>query len=180
MENTEKITLVIPLRLTGATFEGEMRLERICAAVPQDLFEILISDYGTHDEHRGPIDALARAGIRVERHPSPHKLFSIGQARDFGVQMARSRVIIFNDIDFLATPAMYRAIHAEAVRRDLFRNLFDFFCVPVFFLTELGTRQWLAAPRDAKPFAGPSTRMSMEVMSGIAASAKREVSKTWA
>src|SRR5688500_5339811 len=122
MENTDKITLIIPLRLTGATYEGELLLRRICAAVPQDLYEILISAYVTPAAHRGPIDPLAAEGIRVESHPSPHKLFSIGQARDFGVQTARSRVILFNDIDFLGTPDVYRAVHAEAVRRDLFRN----------------------------------------------------------
>ena len=152
MEMTEKIALIIPIRLTGATFEGEARLSRICNTVPRDLFEILISDYGTPPEHRAPLDALAANGVRVVSHPSPHQLFSIGQARDYGVQMATSPVIIFNDIDFFGTEAMYRAIHAEAMRRRMAENLFDFFCVPVLFLTEEGTREWLAAPDDTKPF----------------------------
>jgi predicted glycosyltransferase involved in capsule biosynthesis len=152
MEMTEKIALIIPIRLTGATFEGEARLSRICETVPRDLFEILISDYGTLAEHRAPLDALAAKGIHIVSHPSPHPLFSIGQARDYGVQMATSPVIIFNDIDFFGTEAMYRAIHAEATRRRMAENLFDFFCVPVLFLTEEGTREWLAAPDDTKPF----------------------------
>lgn len=162
MENTDKIALIIPLRLTGATYEAELRLGRICACVPRDLFDIVISDYGTPPEHRGPIDALEAGGIRVVRHPSPHRLFSIGQARDFGVQMSTAPVIIFNDIDFLGTPDMYRMIHAETARRKLSRNLFDFFCVPVLFLTEEGTRAWLAAPDDAKPFAGALDVDSLE------------------
>lgn len=162
MENTDKIALIIPLRLTGATYEAELRLGRICAAVPRDLFDIVISDYGTPPEHRGPIDALEAQGLRVVRHPSPHRLFSIGQARDFGVQMSAAPVIIFNDIDFLGTPDMYRAIHAEAARRELSENLFDFFCVPVLFLTEEGTRAWLAAPGDAKPFASSLNVDSLE------------------
>jgi predicted glycosyltransferase involved in capsule biosynthesis len=152
MQTSEKITLVIPIRLTGATHEGALRLARICDAVPRDLFDILISDYGTAPEHRLPLEAAEREGAEVVRHPAPHKLFSIGRARDFGVQMSRSRVIVFNDIDFLGTEAMYRAIHAEAVRRDLGDNLLDFFCVPVLFLTEAGTRDWLAAADGDKPF----------------------------
>jgi predicted glycosyltransferase involved in capsule biosynthesis len=162
MEITEKIALIIPIRLTGATYEGEPRLSRICEAVPQDLFEILISDYGTPPEHRGPLDAAEAKGIRVVRHPSPHPLFSIGQARDFGVQMATSPVVIFNDIDFFGTEAMYRAIHAEAMRRRIPENLFDFFCVPVLFLTEEGTNEWLAASDAAKPFAGGLTVEALE------------------
>jgi len=154
MENTDKIALIIPLRLTGATYEAEARLGRICANVPRELFDIVISDYGTRPDHRGPIDALAAEGIRIVTHPSPHRLFSIGQARDFGVQMSSAPVIIFNDIDFLGTSDMYRAIHAEAARRGVSRNLFDFFCVPVLFLTEEGSNRWLAAPGDAKPFSG--------------------------
>ena len=66
MENTDKIALIIPLRLTGATYEAEARLGRICANVPRELFDIVISDYGTRPEHRGPIDAL------TVRRPANH------------------------------------------------------------------------------------------------------------
>jgi predicted glycosyltransferase involved in capsule biosynthesis len=162
MEPTEKITLIIPIRLTGATHEGAVRLARIRDVVPRDLFEIVISDYGTAPEHRGPIDAAEATGARVVRHPSPHPLFSIGQARDYGVQMSRSRVIIFNDIDFLGTERMYRAIHAEVMRRNLGDNLFDFFCVPVLFLTEQGSHDWLAAAEADKPFSNALTVASLE------------------
>lgn len=158
---TEKITLIIPIRLTGATYEGEARLDRIVEAVPRDLFDILISDYGTPAEHRAPLEAARTKGVSVVRHPSPHRLFSIGQARDFGVQMSRTSVIVFNDIDFLGTEAMYRAIHAETLRRRMAENLFDFFCVPVLFLTEEGTREWLAAGDGDKPF---SSRLTVDAL----------------
>lgn len=162
MEMTEKIALIIPIRLTGATYDGATRLGRICETVPRDLFEIVISDYGTAPEHRGPLDAAEARGIRVVRHPSPHPVFSIGQARDFGVQMAVSPVVVFNDIDFFGTEATYRAIHAEVMRRRMAENLFDFFCVPVLFLTEEGTREWLAAGAGAKPFGGSPTVEALE------------------
>lgn len=162
METTQKIALIIPIRLTGATYEGEVRLRRICDIVPQDLFEILISDYGTEPEHRGPLDTAEAKGIRVVSHPTPHRLFSIGRARDFGAQMSRSPVVIFNDIDFCGTEAMYRAIHAEVMRRDIAGNPFDFFCVPVLFLTEEGTRDWLGARDDAKPFSSTLTVDALE------------------
>lgn len=162
MEITAKIALIIPIRLTGATFEGAQRLARICDIVPQDLFDIVISDYGTAREHRAPLDAAEAKGAKVVRHPSPHPLFSIGRARDFGVQMSTAPVIIFNDIDFCGTEAMYRAIHAEVIRRRMADNSFDFFCVPVLFLTEGGTREWLAAADDAKPFSAGLTVDALE------------------
>lgn len=162
MEPNAKIALIIPIRLTGATFEGAERLARICDIVPRDLFDILISDYGTEPEHRGPIDTAEAKGIRVVRHPTPHRLFSIGRARDFGVQMSTSPVIVFNDIDFCGTEAMYRAIHAESLRRRMADNPFDFFCVPVLFLTEAGTSAWLAAADDAKPFSKALTVDALE------------------
>lgn len=148
---TQKITLIIPLRLTAGTHEGEVRLKRLCATVPRDLYDILISDYGTEDRYAGPIRALAAAGVEVARHPSPGRLFSIGHARDFGVQMARQKVVLFNDIDFFGTPDMYRRIHAEVLRRNIAANLFDFFCVPVLFLTEAGTRGWFRSIEDGRP-----------------------------
>jgi hypothetical protein len=149
---TEKITLVVPLRLTANTHEGEVRLKRLCATVPRDLYDILISDYGTEDRYAGPIRALAAEGIDVARHPSPGRLFSIGHARDFGVQMARQKVVLFNDIDFLGLPEMYRQIHAEVLRRNIAGNLFDFFCVPVLFLTEKGTGTWFQRRQEGRPF----------------------------
>jgi hypothetical protein len=66
--------------------------------------------------------------------------------------MARQPVILFNDIDFLGAPEMYRQIHAEAMRRDIAANMFDFFCVPVLFLTEQGTGTWLAKTAAGRPF----------------------------
>ncbi|MDO6962697.1 galactosyltransferase-related protein [Rhizobium alvei] len=150
MDVDTRITLIVPLRLTGRTYEGEQRLTRLCDIVPRDLYDILISDYGTEDAHAGPLHSLEKAGVSVCRHPAPHPLFSIGHARDFGVQNARQPVIMFNDIDFCGTEAMYRAIHAEVVRRQLARKGWEFFCVPVLFLTEEATSRWLETATKGK------------------------------
>jgi predicted glycosyltransferase involved in capsule biosynthesis len=151
----EKIALIVPIRLTANTHEGAERLERLCASVPRDLFDIVISDYGTRPAFDAPLRSLAEDGITVVRHPAPRPLFSIGHARDFGVAMARQKVVLFNDIDFFGTPEMYRRIHAEVIRRDIGRNMFDFFCVPVLFLTEGGTQAWFAAAAEGRPLVEP-------------------------
>lgn len=138
------ISLIIPIRLTATTFEAALRLERLMATVPADLFEIVIADYGTDDAHHGPLLKAQAAGARLVRHPAPEPLFSIGKARDFGVRMAGCPVIMFNDIDFLTTEQGYRNIHAHVLDQRIDRQRYAFFCVPVHFLTESGTATWLA------------------------------------
>jgi predicted glycosyltransferase involved in capsule biosynthesis len=152
-----KITLIIPLRLTAETYEGELRLRRLVAAIPRDLFDILIADYGTSEAHAKPLRLIEASGVEVVRHPRPERLFSIGKVRDFGAVMARNPVIMFNDVDFYGSPDMYRAIHAEAMRRDLPRNRFDFFTVPVLFLTEAGVDSWFSDMTAGLPFIKEST-----------------------
>ncbi|MCV3766639.1 galactosyltransferase-related protein [Rhizobium sp. TRM95796] len=152
-----KITLIIPLRLTAETYEGELRLRRLVAAIPRDLFDILIADYGTSEAQAKPLRLIEASGVEVARHPRPERLFSIGKVRDFGAVMARNPVIMFNDVDFYGSPDMYRAIHAEAMRRDLARNRFDFFTVPVLFLTEAGVDSWFSDMTAGLPFIKQNT-----------------------
>ncbi|MBA3519169.1 MAG: hypothetical protein H0T75_16385 [Rhizobiales bacterium] len=146
-------TIVIPLRVSPALFRWEERLTRILATIPAGPFEILIVDYGTRAESRPKLQSIVReAGgaarlVRVDCEDEP---FSIGKARDLGVMAARAPVILFNDIDFLAPRSTYEAIAAEIGRRELAVAFDRFFCVPVIFLSETGTRDYLAAERAAE------------------------------
>lgn len=137
--------MIITVRLSPGVFQSGERLRAICDVIPGDLFDVTIIDYGTAPQYRAPLDELQQAGFHVVRHPSPHATFSIGQARDYGVQKSRHPVVMFHDIDFHAPPEIYRGIHAEAEKRGLNRLTKDFFCVPVLFLTEEGTRLYHAS-----------------------------------
>ena len=142
MYPTAKISLIIPLRLTAHIYEGSNRLIRLIQNVPRNLFEIIISDYGTDARYTELFNDLCGQGVRIIHHPAPEKIFSIGKSRDFGVQIAQTPIVMFNDLDFLGTTEMYQRIYAEVQRRNLTANPCDFFCVPVMFLTELGNDSW--------------------------------------
>ncbi len=142
--------MIITVRLSPGVFQSSERLRAICEVIPHDLFDITIIDYGTEAMYRAPLDELEQAGHYVIRHPAPHPTFSIGQARDYGVQVARQPVVMFHDIDFHAPTEIYRGIHAEAERRGLDRMTKDFFCVPVLFLTERGTKTYHASAEKGR------------------------------
>ncbi|MGQ0484140.1 MAG: glycosyltransferase [Hyphomicrobiales bacterium] len=138
-------SLVIPLRLTPAIFEGRKRIAAILAAVPRDVFEIVIVDYGTPPKQRlGLLKLLRGKGVRLVRARSAAEAFSIADARNLGAQAATAPVVMFHDVDFLATPVTYRAIAAAIAARDIAHNARDFFMVPVAFLNRAGTRRYLA------------------------------------
>lgn len=141
----QKVTIIIPVRITSQVYQAEERLKRLAATIPRNKFEIIVSDYGTPPEHRATLDALAQDGIRVVSRPGvENQLFSPGHCRDYGVQQARTEVVMLNDLDFYANEAMYSNIHAEIMARNLAVNTYDFFCVPAFFLSEKGSRHYLS------------------------------------
>lgn len=139
-----KISLVIPLRITDLVFEAEKRLKRIIATVPKDYFDILIVDYGTPREYIDILDNIQESNVRIITEPAKNKTFSIGHARDIGAQHSEHDIVIFHDIDFYGNDVMYQNIYAEVVSRDMQHRAFDFFCIPVFFLTEQGSNNFLA------------------------------------
>ncbi len=141
------ITAIIPLRLATEPLYDEIeRLDRICASVPPEDFNILIVDYGT-DESRVPeLRTLGTrySNLKIVRTGDPEAPFSIGAARDFGVQAADTPVIMFHDLDFLCETETYRDIAAEAQLRLLDKRGYDYICVPTIYLTPAGTEFYVS------------------------------------
>lgn len=148
----DHISVVITLKITPELFEYRSRLESLCSALPQELFEVTIVDYGTPPAFRPVLESLAQSGLRVVSHPSPHKVFSIGAARDYGAQMSHSPVLLFLDIDFHASSQTFRGVHDLARERSLFDLTAEFACIPVLFLTERGTALYRHSADEGTPF----------------------------
>ena len=157
-----RISAIITARLTDSLFEAQERLLSLINSTPRDVFEIILIDYGTPHYRRHIFDDLVQLGIRVYRHPSPREIFSIGDARDYGVQVASAPVIMFLDLDFHASAEMFRSIHALAYEKKLHHLCADFFCVPVVFLTEEGTRCYLKSIKSSDPFLEPISAEKVE------------------
>lgn len=143
-----KVSIIIPLRITANIFEAETRLERIIHTIPAELFDILIVDYGTPASHRGMLSGMVRPNVKIVRADTEGDIFNIGHARDIGVQHALTDVVMFHDIDFFCAASMYKKIYAEVIARQMRNNAYDFFCVPVFFLTEHGSSKCLQIIQD--------------------------------
>lgn len=140
------ITLIVPLRLsTDRLYDEIERLDRIAASVPRERFEILVVDFGTPDDRIEELAAFQsrHPHVRIARTSSPEETFSVGAARDFGVTVATSPVVMFNDLDFICQTETYRQIADIAEERNLAEQAYDFLCVPTIFLTDAGTRNYL-------------------------------------
>ena len=135
-----KITIIVPLRITEGVYQAKPRLEKIIKNVPAEKFNIIIVDYGTPKKFIGVLNGLEKNNVSIIKYESTKEIFNIGHARDLGVQYSKDDVVLFNDIDFLASTKMYDSIYEEVISRDMHNSAYDFFCVPVFFLSEEGTK----------------------------------------
>lgn len=134
-----RLSVIIPVRWTKGVDEFELRLEGVLMRSAQPNVERIVLDYGSAPDLAMRIRAMAQR-MSARYHHTSHHLdpFSIGAARDLGVQLAAAPVVMFNDIDFYADGEMYSRILDEAANRRLLERRFNFFCVPVIFLTEQG------------------------------------------
>lgn len=77
-----KISAIITVRLSESLFEAKERLVSLIDTIPKDIFDIVIIDYGTPPNLAHILDQAVQSGVRLFRHPSPRKIYSIGSARD--------------------------------------------------------------------------------------------------
>jgi predicted glycosyltransferase involved in capsule biosynthesis len=149
-----KISLIVPLRLSETLFEGLPRLEKLIRNTPAERFEVVVVDYGSPPKAAAELAALT-AGfnhaklVRVDADTEP---FSAGVARNIGAQNATSPVIMFNDVDCLASPNMYEKIHKEASARRIDINAYDFFAIPIAFLTFEGVEEYQKTHASNEPY----------------------------
>jgi len=137
--NNKTISVVITARLTDTLFEAGDRLRSVCDIVPKEDFEVVIVDYGTPRKNQGVLENVVSPNVRVVKHPAPRDVFSIGDARDYGAQVARGAVVFFLDIDFHAPSSVFRSLFQLVQEKRMFDYTRDFLCVPVLFLTPSGT-----------------------------------------
>jgi len=138
-QNAKTTTIIIPLRMSDLVYQAPKRLNLILSKVPADLFDVIVVDYGSQSPFREEILEISNRydHSRVVRVDAEFDSFSIGAARDIGVQHATTPVVMFNDIDFYANDVMYRRIDDEIKSRELTTKTYDFFCVPVAWTTDL-------------------------------------------
>jgi len=144
------ISLIIPVRFSNILFEGVERLERLLKNVPSEYYEAMVVDYGSAEHEAQIISAITQkfSHARVVRADTGRLPFSIGDARNIGAQHAAHDVIMFCDVDCLGGMDMFRKIAREAAARNLRENAYDFFMIPIAFLTYEGVEEFNRIHRD--------------------------------
>lgn len=149
------LTIIIPLRMSPQLYQAEERLLRLLDAVPFEIADVLIVDYGTSKVNQYQLDCISQFP-EVTLHcvkMDENTAFSIGHARDIGVQYSRTSVVMFQDIDFLCNKEMYNQIYIEIIARGISsKKARDFFCVPVAFLNEEASQSYIDGFDEGKVF----------------------------
>lgn len=147
------LTVVVPFRVGSRPRRGRARLARLLAVLPAELAVVVVDD--TADDAlvaRTRALVAARANALHLPHPATaHGPFSIGRLRDAGAARAAEGLVLFHDVDFIAPSVAYRRLVAHVAEQGLDREMRAVRCVPVFFLTRLGTAVFRAAPERVWP-----------------------------
>lgn len=139
-----RITVIVPVRVSDITHQALPRIADLLRTIPDDRYDVIVVDYGSEADQA--VQLQQACGLydhaRVIRVDCEVRPFSAGHARDIGAQHATTDVVMFNDIDCIASADMYRRIADEAEARRIDINAYEFFSLPIAFLTYEGTDEY--------------------------------------
>ncbi|WP_069383569.1 glycosyltransferase [Halomonas caseinilytica] len=147
-ESYTAASIIVPLRAQAVEQREILRLHRLLETIPAG-FEVIIVDDGSEPTVRRYIRNIVEqrrlqgqvvCGVYLRTR---HRRFSLARARNRGARAARSPVVIFHDVDFLALTKVYQRLLIHIREVELATRPEHFFCVPVAFLTEEGTEHFL-------------------------------------
>lgn len=137
-------TIIVPIRVSHQAREALARLQRLLSLIPS-CFEVVVVDDGSAKRWKKEICnfAMARHNSQYLYLPTSKRRFSLARARNSGARRSTAEIILFHDLDFLGTTETYLQI-ANIIRNKLSPdNKQYFFCIPVAFLTEQGTKSYI-------------------------------------
>lgn len=142
------ITLIVPLRIQRRPGRTWRRLAEILSSVPAGFSVIVVDDTAERGVRATTAAIVARfpAARHLHHAATVKETFSIGRLRDVGAEAASHGPVLFHDVDFFAPRAVYLRLAAHWSERGLAQVDGAFACVPVAFLTPLGTGAARLAP----------------------------------
>jgi len=152
MLNKINLSVIIPLREISKGGYYLSRLSDLCTDFESHQnIEIIVVDSGSSIEWRDEcLKICQKNNIRYLYHNSENQLFSIGAARDFGVQYANGDAVTFLDVDLRFTPDFWkRLLHLINVV-GIPKKKKNFFVIPCMYLTEEGTHKFYEMDKDTR------------------------------
>lgn len=147
-----QLSVIIPFRDEGIAPWFLTRLDELCQSAPSsDQIEFIVVDSGSIPHARVTCREICeRAGIRYVYHDSEGDTFSAGDARDYGAQHATGRALTFMDLDLRVAddfwPRLLSFMNAFGISEYKKR----FFAIPVLYLTEHGTEEFLSEDKATR------------------------------
>lgn len=135
------LSVIIPFRYDANLPYLVERLEEQCRIFSSCKFiEFIVVDSGSPKRDRKIVsDLCEKYGISYLYHNSIGKKFSIGEARDFGVQNAKGRLVTFLDVDLRVESTFWKRLVDFSRAFGIFENKRSFFVVPCLYLTSDGS-----------------------------------------
>lgn len=137
-------SIIVPIRARKSSDDSLRRLSRLLQTIPA-MFEVIVVDDGSPRIVSKQLRAIAaqRHEASFHRLETRWRRFSLARSRNRGARVAKTPVVIFHDVDFIAMPAIYERVAEEIQCRELAHRPERFFCIPVGFLTEEATKHFL-------------------------------------
>lgn len=135
------LSVIIPFRYDANLPYLVERLEEQCKIFSSCKFiEFIVVDSGSPKRDRKIVcDLCEKYGISYLYHNSVGKKFSIGEARDFGVQNAKGKLVTFLDVDLRVDSTFWKRLVDFSRAFGVFENKRSFFVVPCLYLTSDGS-----------------------------------------
>jgi predicted glycosyltransferase involved in capsule biosynthesis len=141
------LSIIIPLR---ANCERPYLLERLISLsgflTIQDNVEYILVDSGSEKPIRENIKKICdNSNFKYLYQETENRIFSIGRARDYGVQYAKGKLVTFLDVDLVPAPNFEQRIIDLANKIGIIENPKQFFTLPCLYLKEEGNKDFLDA-----------------------------------
>ncbi|WP_157958264.1 glycosyltransferase [Salinicola sp. CR57] len=150
IEQNPIASIILPIRALEPNQREIERLERLMVTIPSSYEIVVVDDGSSHAVGRYLWSRLSdwknyRQALQLRRIRTGHRRFSLARARNHGAKYAKAPVVIFHDVDFIGAASVYERIFKYIREVDLVNRPENFFCIPVAFLNEMGTQDFMTS-----------------------------------
>jgi len=147
-----QITVVVPVRIDEANAHLLSRLTWVLRdPTARTHVSVMIVDDGSPKVFGEQISDICNSNdFRYERLDTRNRIFSIGRARNHAAMTASTRYIFFMDADLLPPVGFFRRLDQEVSDRKLDDRAEDMIMIPVSYLTQEATDDYLQRDGDKR------------------------------
>ncbi len=139
------LSVIVPVRVDADRLDVVERLGFLRSdPSSQDVEVIVVDDGSLHGEAEALKRRCTELGYRYIPTACYNRVFSIGRARNVGVQAARTPFVMFQDADLIPCDGFYQGVLVEIEVQKLKEFAERFLMFGVIYLTEAATKEFFA------------------------------------